>query len=200
MIFRNLYFLKEKLKDSPELQKADSNKVKEIAAKIGLRRLIGPWRKGKEVDNAASKPQPNRRRYFRIDFNKLLETDLTIVKVKGKEIHTGYAKVLVKNIGPGGLCFISNLRLPVDKTFILQFTMYLIDEGIRVNGHTVWTKEMENGLHIYGVEFDITEDNRLELIQELNQIQIMIRNNNLFAEEYFILEPPDVYFKRFLRN
>jgi len=200
MIFRDFYFLRGKLQDSPDLQGGDSDKVKEKAAKIGLSRLIGLRRRGEAADNAASKPETNRRRYFRIGFNKLLETDLTIVEIRGKEIRSGYAKVLVKNIGPGGLCFISNLKLPVDRTFILQFTMCLSDEGIKVKGHAVWTREMENNLYTYGVEFDITEEERLDLIQKLNQIQIMIRNNNQFAEKYFILEPPDVYFKVFSRE
>lgn len=83
-----------------------------------------------------------RRKFFRIKFPRLLETDLTILEIKGRKVNVGNTKVLVKNIGPGGLCFISNIRLPVDENIILQFRTYLIGEEVRVYGCTVWTRDI----------------------------------------------------------
>lgn len=83
-----------------------------------------------------------RRKFFRIKFPRLLETDLTILEIKGRKVNVGNTKVLVKNIGPGGLCFISNIRLPVDENIILQFRTNLIGEEVRVYGCTVWTRDI----------------------------------------------------------
>lgn len=68
------------------------------------------------------------RKFFRIELNNLLESEFTIDKIKGKKINVGKTKILIKNIGPGGICFISNLKLPVKKDIALQFTMRLIEE------------------------------------------------------------------------
>jgi len=48
-----------------------------------------------------------RRKFNRINFDKLLEGKMTILSIAGKEIKLGYTKMLIKNISKGGLCFIS---------------------------------------------------------------------------------------------
>lgn len=139
-------------------------------------------------------PREERRKFFRIKFSQLLEGELTILEIKGRRINVGNTKVLIKNIGPGGLCFISNIKFPIEKDIILQFTTELMEKGIRVYGHPVWTEEIDNKCHEYGVEFTIDENERVDLIGILNQIQIKVKKNILFAEGSFISGSYNQYF------
>jgi hypothetical protein len=137
-----------------------------------------------------------RRKFFRIKFPQLLEANLTILEIKGKKVNVGNTKVLIKNIGPGGLCFISNIRLPVDDKIIMQLRTFLIGEVIRVYGCIVWTREIEDKLFEYGVKFTFDENKRTELIRVLNQVRVRMRNDILFADGSFISGSgsPYVYF------
>lgn len=130
-------------------------------------------------------PKVERRKFFRVKFIQLLEADLTILEIKGKKINIGNTKVLVKDIGPGGLCFISSIRFPVEQNMVLQFSTELIGEKITVYGHPVWTEQIDDKLFQYGIEFRADENERMELIRILNMVQIKMRKNILFAEGSF---------------
>lgn len=158
-------------------------------------RILAKGRCKPIMANAASiMPHEERRKFFRIKFTQLLESELTVLEIKGKKINVGNTKVLVKDIGPGGLCFISNIKFPVEKGIVLQFTMQLVGKEIKVYGHTVWVEEIDNKLYEYGVEFTIDENERADLIGDLNQIEIRIRKNILFAEGNFISGSHNQYF------
>ena len=112
-----------------------------------------------------------------------LRSQITIKRSTAKKC--GNTKILVKNIGPGGLCFISNIKMPVKRHFIIQFTTELMGEEIKVCGHLVWSGEMEGNLYEYGVEFIVDENERDNLIRLLNQVQIKMKKDLLFAEGSF---------------
>lgn len=151
---------------------------------------------GPNIDeNAKREVYEGRRKFFRINFNNLLESDFTINTIKGKKMNVGNTKILIKDIGPGGICFISNLSLPVKKDIVLKFTMRLIEE-INLSGYIVWSEEIEENLYQYGVEFIIDENERVNLIRILNQVQIKIKKNTLIAEGDFISGSPRKYFKK----
>lgn len=135
-----------------------------------------------------------RRKFFRIKFLRILEANLTILEIKGKKVNVGNTKVLIKNIGPGGLCFITNFRLPVDDKIIMQFKTQLIGEEITVYGCIVWSRDIENGLFEYGVKFTFDENKRTELVKVLNQVQIRMRNDSTFADGSFVSGSPYAYF------
>lgn len=128
----------------------------------------------------------DRRKYFRIKFNQCLEADVTILEIKGKKTKVGNTKVLILDIGPGGHCFISNIKLPVDKDVILQFKTELLGEEIKVYGYSVWNEEIEDNMYKYDVKYTIDENSRVDLIKVLNQVQICIKNDILFADGRFI--------------
>lgn len=146
------------------------------------------------VSNFNKSSIENRRKFFRINFYQLLEGNLTILRINGKEINVGNTKVLIKDIGPGGLCFISNLQLPAEEGIILQFITQLVEDEIKVHGHPVWIEEMEDGLYEYGINFTMDENDRVDLIKTLNQVQIKMRNDILFADGSFIKGSPLAYF------
>jgi hypothetical protein len=140
-------------------------------------------------------PKVERRKFFRVPFTKLLEGDMTIREIKGRKVDVGRTKILIKNIGPGGLCFLSNISLPIERDLILQFTTELLEEEIKVFGHLVWTEEYTN-YHEYGVEFIVDENERADLVKILNQVQIRMKNDILFDEGNFITIGPNSYFKK----
>lgn len=148
------------------------------------------------ISNTAAMPHEDRRKFFRVKFPQFLEADMTILRVKGKKISVGNTKVLIKNMGPGGLCFISNMKFPMDREFIIQFTTQLLESDLKVYGCPVWAKEIEGDLYEYGVEFTFDENKRTELTGVLNQAQIKIRNNVLFAEGSFVQGSHKVYFEK----
>lgn len=147
------------------------------------------------VDSSMNKIKKDRRRFFRIDFLNLLETNLTIMEIEGKSVNVGNTKVLVKNIGPGGLCFISNIRFPVEKKILLKFTTNLMEKEMLLYGCPVWTEELDNKLYKYGVEFRIDSSHREDLFKDLSKVQIKMRNNILFDEGSFISLSYERYFK-----
>ena len=135
------------------------------------------------------------RKYFRLTFPQLLEADMTIIEVKARKVNVGNTKVLIENIGPGGLCFISNVRLPVTRNVILQFTSELLEKEIKVHGFIVWMHEVGDNLYKHGVEFTIDENERTSLTGILNQVQIKMRNNMIFVDGRFVSETSRAYFK-----
>lgn len=146
------------------------------------------------VNDTKTELREERRKFFRIHFYESLEADMTILEIQGKRIKIGTTKVLIKNMGPGGLCFISNVRIPIKRDVILQFTSQLLGGDIKVQGCPVWREEVDDNLHEHGIEFTFDEKSREDLIKVLNQVQIKMRNNIGFAEGNFISDSPLRYF------
>jgi EAL domain-containing protein (putative c-di-GMP-specific phosphodiesterase class I) len=138
-------------------------------------------------------PMEDRRKFFRVNFQNHLETHMTIMNVKGKKINVGYTAVLIKNIGPGGLCFISNVKLPVQRDFILYFVTEIFNKKFKVYGCPVWMEERKDGLFEYGIEFTFDEKYRTLIIKELSQLQIKMKNDVLFSEGSFTTISPKSY-------
>ncbi len=139
-------------------------------------------------------PSKDRRKLFRVNFSQFLEADLTILKIKGKKINVGNTKVLIQNIGPGGLLFISNINLPTEKDIVLQFITQLRGKEIKLSGYPLRVREIENTLYEYGVEFIIDENDRGDLVGTLNKVQVDMKKNILFAEGSFISGSYNRYF------
>jgi hypothetical protein len=56
------------------------------------------------VNNTGESLTENRRKFFRIKLPLSLEAVLEVLEVKGNQVNIGKTKVLIKDIGPGGLC------------------------------------------------------------------------------------------------
>jgi diguanylate cyclase (GGDEF)-like protein len=137
-----------------------------------------------------------RRSFDRISFPGLPEADMAILKLNNKKVNVGNTKVLIKNISPGGLCFLTNVRMPVEKEVLLQFGAQL--NGIRFNvvGNAVWINILESGIYEYGVKFVIDDCEQLELLAILNQVGKEIKREALVAEEIPISELYQIYKRR----
>ncbi|MGN9165860.1 EAL domain-containing protein [Tissierellaceae bacterium HCP3S3_D8] len=149
----------------------------------------------KIANKSIVRPEKERRRFFRIQFFHNLEAVMTIMQINGRKVKVSNTRTLIKNMGPGGLCFISNIRFPIKEDVILQFTTELLEQKIKVYGNPVWTREIHDGIYEYGIKFTFGENERVDLIRVLNQVQIKMRNNMAFAKGRFISDPPILYFK-----
>lgn len=152
--------------------------------------LIKPIRKYGQVYSGEE-----RRKYFRLNFRLYLESTLTILEIGGDRVNIGNTKVLIKDIGPGGLCYISNLKLPVDKDILLQFSTELLSQEVHVNGTIVWNDEFGDSIFRYGVEFHCDDNKRTELVKIFSIAQIKMRNDIMFADGNFVSENPFQYFR-----
>lgn len=135
----------------------------------------------------------DRRKFFRVVFPNLLEVNMTIKEFRGENLNIGNSKILVKNISPGGLCFISNIRIPINKEIILQFTINLYKKELVIYGNLVWSSEVDNNLYEYGIEFNNNENQRLMLTEKLKQIR-RIQKTNMY-DDMLISCSPEEYFK-----
>ncbi|MGV8906460.1 MAG: EAL domain-containing protein [Acetobacterium sp.] len=148
------------------------------------------------ANNTSIKPIVERREFFRLAFYQLLKADLTILKIKEKKMNVGNTIILIKNIGPGGLCFNSNIKFPVEREFTLQFATTLLGKKIQAYGSLVWSEELEDNLYEYGVKFSIDENEREKLMKTLYEIQIKIKKNILYEDANFTPDSPFVFFKK----
>ena len=141
-----------------------------------------------------------RRKYYRIQFSFLLEALMSVLEIQGKKVGISNTNILMKNIGPGGLCFVSNIRFPIRRDIILQFTANLLGKEFKVFGCPVWSGDVDGNLYEYGVEFTFDENERMKLTQLLNQVQIKMKNNRGFNEGSFVTMPLTRYFNVSLKN
>jgi hypothetical protein len=106
---------------------------------------------------------------YRIKINYPLESVLTLINRKEIEIEIEEENtvVFIENIGPGGLRFLSNLKLMVDQKIIYSFEIEGINE-IHIQGVIIWKDEMSEGLYLYGVHFHLEENTRAHFTELLN--------------------------------
>ncbi|WP_438315692.1 EAL domain-containing protein [Sporosarcina sp. FA9] len=155
-----------------------------------LKLLKGQWETEDEAPNTTE-----RRIYFRIELENPLEAFMTVAELNGKSVQLGQTKVLIENIGPGGLRFISNIKLPVNAGIVLKFQLKILDEDFVLYGGIVHTSEVDE-LNQYGVNFILDEEKRSDLLKHLNQFQLRLRNEPLLEGHSFVTERPERYFKK----
>lgn len=144
------------------------------------------------VSNEDIEVYEDRRKFYRYDFQKLLEVNMTIKEFRGENLSIGNTKVLVKNISSGGLSFFSNIKIPVNKEIVLKFILNIYRKELSIYGHLIWSHEFDNNLYEYGVEFKNSESHSI-LTEKLNHAQTMT-TNNMFSDMMTSCSPND-YFK-----
>ena len=121
---------------------------------------------------------------------------MTILTFRKRKVSLGSTEVLIIDISPGGLRFMSHLRLPVQEEIIYGFSTNLDHTTIDLSGKIVWSQELYPGIFEYGLEFSISEIERDELIQVLFRIMPKLRHNPHFNEGNFIPHDPLIYLKK----
>lgn len=138
-------------------------------------------------------PKVNRRRYFRVSFKYPLEARMTITRLGKKEVEIGYTRVLIGNMGPGGLKFYSDILLPINHDMVFRFEMELLGT-ITVEASLVWGGEYRAGVHEYGVSFLIDETFRERLTATLNTVAVRMRRRGMVSQCDFVDSTPMQYF------
>ena len=120
-------------------------------------------------------------RLFRVELFYHLDSDMKVIYINGKKNDLNSTKVLINDIGPSGLKFISNLVLPVTPTIIFSFKTLVLDETLNLSGHVVWKEELLNGLYKYGVKFLHTPSEEEHLVKLFNTLQICARKSPIVS-------------------
>ncbi len=136
-----------------------------------------------------------RRKDFRVKCAYPLELDMTIVELNKKKLRLGKTYVLGEDIGPGGLRFTSDIRLPIDVDIVLKFTTRILGSAVSFLGRPVWYKET-GSLHEYGIKFILEDKERSEIIRIFNQMQLKMKQNPLLEDTSFVTKNMQEYFQK----
>lgn len=116
----------------------------------------------------------NKRKFFRVMLSTPICVQMTITEVRGKVVSTGYTNVCVKDIGAGGLSFVSKLTLPVGNDSKYRFKADFFEREYIFCGVVVRKRDIRTGVYEYGIKFtDVhDEDSYLALF---NRLQVTVR-------------------------
>ncbi|MEW4282774.1 EAL domain-containing protein [Priestia koreensis] len=151
---------------------------------------IIPGRKKKVV------PAKERRRFYRMDVPVPFAGALSIVRIKEKELEMGKMKIVVDNIGFGGIRFSSHLHMPVRDDVLLEVEMKLLGYTLRHIGKLVWKEERDDGFYMYGMEFILEEKERHLLTKVVNQVTMTLQKNQKLLETELIEEGITMYLQK----
>ncbi|WP_099353323.1 EAL domain-containing protein [Fredinandcohnia onubensis] len=141
----------------------------------------------------------NRRRYYRINLLFPLSSQMTLTTILGNQVELGNTEILIEDIGPGGLRFLSTIQLPVRPDITYQFKTKIMGEIITLNGHVVWKEEVK-GIFQYGLKFIMDETQRDVLVKFLNHFTLQLRNNPFVPNCDFVKEEKISYLLRATPN
>ncbi len=123
----------------------------------------------------------NRRKHYRVQFEKPICTKISIVKVNGKSVKTGTSHICIDNIGIGGLKFISSLDFSLSINAVIEFQCKVASDIFKFYGSIIRKENFEEGLLIYGVEFINKAEENVEAITRLNELF----ENNVIGKNSF---------------
>lgn len=138
----------------------------------------------------------NRRRYFRVHMPYPLLAEMTITKFAGKDINLGVTEVLMWDIGLGGLSFTSNIKMAVRPDMTICITTMILGEQMNFGGRLVWSKEVGDDIHKYGLEFLVNENERSEIAKVLNVFAAKLRHNPILSDCPFVTDGIHTFFNQ----
>ncbi|WP_413359116.1 EAL domain-containing protein [Robertmurraya sp. 2P01SA] len=136
----------------------------------------------------------NRRKYYRISLDTPLTAEMTIVKFKNKEVKLGSSRALIENLSLGGLKYLSNINLPIQKDMVIMISTQILGMEVKFFGRNVWKLE-ENGFHEYGFEFILHEVERDRLAPLFNKMVLQLKESTILPDSSILQEKKGVYLK-----
>ncbi|QRG66808.1 EAL domain-containing protein [Brevibacillus choshinensis] len=130
----------------------------------------------------------NRRKQLRVPLLYPLRSQMTIIKMKDREIHLEKTEVLLEDLSAGGLRFLSHVNLTVNADIIFQFETEILGGILNVSGYIVWKQELENDIYQYGLEFTINDMEQDRFISQLKLLAYEMKMNPLALQESFVME------------
>ena len=149
----------------------------------------------KPIDSSEKPKRQERRNYFRVNILSPMSSQMTLTSIQGKQVELGKTEVLIEDIGPGGLKFLSTIQLPIRPDIQFQFETTIMDQPVKLQGHVVWKNEVK-GIFQYGVHFIIDEDERSSLIKILYNFLLQLKKNPFVPNCGFIKEDRFLYLKK----
>lgn len=134
-----------------------------------------------------------RRRYFRVTPKQHIVASMTIDEINGKKVRLGQTKVLIQNIGPGGLLCLSDIKIPHNPSIILKLTTVILGEECVWYGKIV-RMNTRDGLNEYGIAFVTNSKERNEYIRLFHQLQVIVANNAIIPDTPTYSEPITQFF------
>jgi hypothetical protein len=120
------------------------------------------------------------RKYLRIVPDIPLFGSVSIVRIGSRAVHTGSARIRIVDLSPGGLRFISSLRLPPESDIDLEVGINLEDMDFCLLGCIVHGIGTEVSEYSYGLRF-INPDRKLrEALMKLFNNMSMRLNRRIF--------------------
>ncbi|MEW9124684.1 MAG: PilZ domain-containing protein [Thermotaleaceae bacterium] len=114
------------------------------------------------------------RQYFRITLAQPLCGTMTIALIGDRAIQTGNTDVCIEDIGPGGLRFLSHLKLPTSNNIILEFCSKICGQEYALWGSVVRAVEREKNIWEYGVEFHLDEITQARYVTLFHQLAVKV--------------------------
>ncbi|MNZ78135.1 PilZ domain protein [compost metagenome] len=111
----------------------------------------------------------NSRAHLRLNFADGVPAELMLVNKEGEPLTRSKATVKLLNVSQNGLSFTSDLQLPVDPHYFVEFRMQLSRDQIIVRGQIVWCKLNQNR-YVHGVKFVCSNTLRSFIVGSMNQI------------------------------
>ncbi|MCM3629404.1 PilZ domain-containing protein [Paenibacillus glycanilyticus] len=105
---------------------------------------------------------------IRIHLNEGITARAGLLDEQGLLLTGSTCPVLILNISRQGLSFLSGLRFPVHKGYLMDFQMHISGVPINLRGHVVWRNARDNQYE-YGIVFHPPNRLRAVLVRMLNQ-------------------------------
>ncbi len=116
----------------------------------------------------ATKQSDDPREHIRLRFAAGIKAELRLLGQSGALLSSSSSHVLLLNISPGGLCFLSGLQFPVQPNYQAEFRIQLSKSQVIVRGRIVWQQPSDN-LFRHGVRLESSETLRSLMIGALNE-------------------------------
>lgn len=110
--------------------------------------------------------------------------EMWITAIGSHRIKSNSRRVLVLDISPGGLRFVSGLRFPAKRKIRVGVQVTISGLCFEAEGLIVWRKPNEN-VYEYGVMFEITALHRSFLIRMLNQLYAELHPEQHRIRQYY---------------
>lgn len=107
------------------------------------------------------------RRFLRIIPYMPLYGTASIVRIGSKRVYTNSARVRILNISPGGLRFVSSLRLPADRKVILEICFQLDGMNYCLQGYVTYCCSNEVCEYEYGFCFSEPDTSLRDTLKKL---------------------------------
>lgn len=147
--------------------------------------------------NVSSKPDEERRKYFRFKFPSYVPVKIYVTKVGTNKVNVGFTTGLIDNIGIGGMRILSKIRLPVDSELNYKFEFEIMGEKFIPYGKLIYKNEEKQNIYSYGVIFQMEQIEREKLSNVINEMTNLAKLNKEIPNTEFIDEQPVLYLQKY---